>query len=192
MGTLKLIDNFQMYNLNKAEKATLAQTYKALVEEGTTSSTPDQPSVQSGEEGYQNMLIWTSNNSSNMRAWIDFKPELSDEIYKGADMFLMPSLFEPCGISQMIAMKYGTIPIVRATGGLDDTIISYPNEKANGFKFLTYDAKSMVDEIKNGIWTYYDRKDDFKLLIKNAYNSRFTWTDSAKKYVEMYREMLKK
>ena len=145
-----------------------------------------------GEEGYQNMLIWTSNNSSNMRAWIDFKPELSDEIYKGADMFLMPSLFEPCGISQMIAMKYGTIPIVRATGGLDDTIISYPNEKANGFKFLTYDAKSMVDEIKNGIWTYYDRKDDFKLLIKNAYNSRFTWTDSAKKYVEMYREMLKK
>ena len=127
-----------------------------------------------------------------MRAWIDFKPELSDEIYKGADMFLMPCLFEPCGISQMIAMKYGTIPIVRATGGLDDTIISYPNEKANGFKFLTYDAKSMVDEIKNGIWTYYDRKDDFKLLIKNAYNSRFTWTDSAKKYVEMYREMLKK
>ena len=97
-----------------------------------------------GEGGYQNMLIWSSNNSSNIRAWIDFKPELSDTIYKGSDMFLMPSLFEPCGISQMIALKYGTLPIVRAVGGLDDTIIAYPNEKANGFKFLTYDALSTI------------------------------------------------
>ncbi len=80
-----------------------------------------------GEGGYQNMLIWSSNNSSNMRAWIDFKPELSETIYKGSDMFLMPSLFEPCGISQMVAMKYGTLPIVRAVGGLDDTVIAYPN-----------------------------------------------------------------
>ena len=88
-----------------------------------------------GEDGYQNMLIWSSNNSSNIRAWIDFKPELSDTIYKGSDMFLMPSLFEPCGISQMIAMKYGTLPIVRAVGGLDDTVIAYPNERANGFIF---------------------------------------------------------
>lgn len=143
-----------------------------------------------GEGGYQNMLIWCSNNSSNMRAWIDFKPELSETIYKGSDLFLMPSLFEPCGISQMIAMKYGSIPIVRATGGLDDTVISYPNEKANGFKFLTYDAKSMVDEIKNGVWTYYDRKDDFELLRKNAINSKFTWDNSAKEYVELFKKLL--
>ena len=142
-----------------------------------------------GEGGYQNMLIWVSNNSSNIRAWIDFKADLSDDIYKGADLFLMPSLFEPCGISQMIAMKNGTIPIVRATGGLDDTVISYPNEKANGFKFLTYDAKSMVDEIKNAIWTYYDRKDDFKLLIKNALNSKFTWDNSAKEYRKVYEDI---
>ncbi len=144
-----------------------------------------------GEEGYQNMLIWASNNSSNMRAWIDFKPELSEIIYKGSDMFLMPSLFEPCGISQMIALKYGTVPIVRATGGLDDTIISYPNKKANGFKFLSYDAKSMVDEIKNGVWTYYDRKDDFELLKKNAIKSKYTWTESAKKYMDVYLELTK-
>ncbi len=145
-----------------------------------------------GEGGYQNMLIWTSNNSSNIRAWIDFKPELSEMIYKGADLFLMPSLFEPCGISQMIAMKYGTVPIVRATGGLDDTVISYPNEKANGFKFLSYDAKSMVDEIKNGVWTYYDRKDDFEALKLNALNSKFTWNNSAKEYVKYFREILSK
>ena len=143
-----------------------------------------------GESGYQNMLIWCSNNSANMRAWIDFKPELSETIYKGADLFLMPSLFEPCGISQMIAMKYGAIPVVRATGGLDDTIISYPNESANGFKFLTYDARSMVNEIKNAIWTYYDRKDDFELLKKNAINSKFTWENSAKEYVKIFKGLL--
>ena len=132
-----------------------------------------------GEGGYQNMLIWSSNNSSNMRAWIDFKPELSETIYKGSDMFLMPSLFEPCGISQMIAMKYGTLPIVRAVGGLDDTVIAYPNEKANGFKFLTYDARSMVDEIKKGVWTYIDRRDEFNKMVDNAIKCRFTWDDSA-------------
>ena len=102
----------------------------------------------------------------------------------------MPSLFEPCGISQMVAMKYGSIPIVRAVGGLDDTIIAYKNEKANGFKFLSYDAQSMVNEIKNAIWTYYDRKDDMKLLIKNAINTKFTWEASAKQYRAEYDKIL--
>ena len=143
-----------------------------------------------GEGGYQNMLICSSNNSSNIRAWIDFKPELSDTIYKGSDMFLMPSLFEPCGISQMIALKYGTLPIVRAVGGLDDTIIAYPNEKANGFKFLTYDAKSMVDEIKKGIWTYIDRRDEFNKMVDNALECRFTWNDSAKCYMALFKDAL--
>ena len=143
-----------------------------------------------GEEGYQNMLIWASNNSSNIRAWIDFKADLSDSIYKGSDMFLMPSLFEPCGISQMIAMKYGSVPIVRAVGGLDDTVIAYPNEKATGFKFLAYDAQSMVNEIKNAIWTYYDRKEDFKNIIKNCINTKFSWDDSAQKYKFLYLDAL--
>ena len=104
----------------------------------------------------------------------------------------MPSLFEPCGISQMIAMKYASVPIVRATGGLDDTITAYPNEYANGFKFLGYDAQSMVNEIKNAIWTYYDRKDDFKKLMKNCLNSKFTWEESAKKYKFLYLDALNK
>lgn len=143
-----------------------------------------------GEYGNEQMLIWASNNSSNIRAWIDFKQELSEEIYKGADIFLMPSLFEPCGISQMIAMKYATIPVVRAVGGLDDTVISYPNDHANGFKFLTYDAGSMVNEIKNAIWTYYDRKDDWQRLMTNALDSKFTWNESAKKYRRVYDELL--
>ncbi len=145
-----------------------------------------------GEYGYENMLIWSSNNSSNIRSWIDFKPELSETIYKGSDMFLMPSLFEPCGISQMIAMKYGSIPIVRAVGGLDDTIISYPNEKANGFKFLTYETHSMVDEIKKAVWTYIDRRDEFEQVVKNAVNSKFTWNDSDYKYKQLYLDALGK
>ncbi len=145
-----------------------------------------------GEGGYQNMLIWSSNNSSNMRAWIDFKPELSETIYKGSDMFLMPSLFEPCGISQMIAMKYGTLPIVRAVGGLDDTVVAYPNEKANGFKFLTYDARSLVDEIKKGVWTYIDRRDEFNKMVDNAIKCRFTWDDSAKCYMVLYKDALRR
>lgn len=143
-----------------------------------------------GEYGHERMLIWASNNSSNIRAWIDYKADLSEEVYKGSDMFLMPSLFEPCGISQMIALKYASIPIVRAIGGLDDTIISYPNDKANGFKFLTYEAKSMTDEIKNAVWTYYDRKDDWKRLMKNALNSKFTWKESAEKYRAIYEDAL--
>lgn len=143
-----------------------------------------------GEYGHQNMLVWASNNSSNIRAWIDFKADLSEEIYKASDMFLMPSLFEPCGISQMVAMKYGSIPIVRAVGGLDDTIISYNHELANGFKFLSYDAKSMVDETKHAIWTYYDRKDDWKKLVQNALNSKFTWEASAQKYRAVYDELV--
>ena len=144
-----------------------------------------------GEDGYQNMLIWSSNNSSNMRAWIDFKPELSDKIYMASNLFLMPSLFEPCGISQLIAMKYGSIPIVRAVGGLDDTIVSYPNQNATGFKFLGYDVQSMVNEIKNAIWTYYDRKDDFKNMVNNCVNTKFSWDDSASKYKELYLDALK-
>ncbi len=143
-----------------------------------------------GEDNYQNTLIWLSNNSSNIRAWIDFKADLSEKIYKASDLFLMPSLFEPCGISQMIAMKYGSVPIVRATGGLDDTVIAYPNSKATGFKFLGYDAQSMVNEIKNAIWTYYDRKDDFKNLIKNCLETRFSWEESAKKYKFLYLDAL--
>ena len=145
-----------------------------------------------GEEGYQNMLIWASNNSSNIRAWIDFKSDLSDTIYKASDMFLMPSLFEPCGISQMIAMKYASVPIVRAVGGLDDTIVAYPNNNATGFKFLGYDAQSMLNEIKNTIWTYYDRKSDFRNIMQNCLKAKFTWKNSAMKYKFLYLDALNK
>ena len=107
-------------------------------------------------------------------------------------MFLMPSLFEPCGISQMIAMKYGSVPIVRAVGGLDDTIVAYPNNNATGFKFLGYDAQSMLNEVKNAIWTYYDRKEDFKNIVNNCINAKFTWEESAQKYKFLYLDALNK
>jgi len=141
-----------------------------------------------GEKRYENMFIWLSNNSSNIRAWIDFKADLSSKIYGASDMFLMPSLFEPCGIGQLLALQYGSIPIVRAVGGLDDTIISYPNEIANGFKFLGYNGWDMLGEIKHAI-NVYGNKSEWQKLVQNAQKCNFSWEKSAKEYLKHYRQL---
>lgn len=142
-----------------------------------------------GEKKYENMFIWISNNSPNIRAWIDFKADLSNKIYGASDMFLMPSLFEPCGIGQLLALQYGSIPIVRAVGGLDDTIISYPNEKATGFKFLGYNGWDMLNEIKHAI-SIFDNKEEWKKLIKNARKCDFSWERSTKEYLKAYQRLM--
>lgn len=94
----------------------------------------------SGDSSYENLLIWLSNNTSNIRAYIGYKADLANQIYAGSDFFLMPSKFEPCGLSQLIAMRYGSLPIVRATGGLDNTVVGYPLDNSTGFKFWGYDG----------------------------------------------------
>ena len=141
-----------------------------------------------GEKRYENMFIWLSNNSPNIRAWVDFKADLSGKIYGASDMFLMPSLFEPCGIGQLLALQYGSIPIVRAVGGLDDTIISYPNEKANGFKFLAYNGWDMLNEIKHAVGVYNDKK-EWKKLVKNAQKCDYSWEKSTKEYLKAYKAL---
>ena len=103
-------------------------------------------------------------------------------------MFLMPSRFEPCGLSQLIALKYGTIPIVRATGGLDNTVNAYPNDSATGFKFYNYNAHEMLESIKYAIETYKNKK-EWKKLVKNAMHTDFNWDKSAKIYKEVYKEI---
>jgi starch synthase len=100
-------------------------------------------------------------------------------------MFLMPSAFEPCGLSQLISLKYGTVPIVRATGGLDDTICGYPLENGNGFKFWDYNPYAMMDCLRYAIDTYKN-KDEWSRIVKNAMNSDFSWDKSAKIYVDAY------
>jgi len=115
-------------------------------------------------------------------------------IYAGADVFLMPSRYEPCGIGQMIAMKYGTIPIVRQTGGLNDTVdhFDFLTKRGNGFKFYNYDFKDLLFQIRNACQLFYEHQHEWKQLIINAMNSRFSLEQSTKSYVELYRSMVSK
>jgi len=142
-----------------------------------------------GEKRYEDFFTWISYNSKNIRARLEYSAQLCNKIYAGADMFLMPSRFEPCGLSQLIAMKYGTIPIVRATGGLDDTVIGYPNKNATGFKFYNYNAHEMLNCINETIYIYKD-KEKWEKLMQNAIKSDFSWSKSAKEYKKIYKELV--
>ena len=141
-----------------------------------------------GEKRYEDFFTWLSFNSKNIRARIEYRADLGNKIYAGADMFLMPSRFEPCGLSQLMAMKYGTIPIVRATGGLDDTVIGYPNKNATGFKFNNYNAHEMLDSIKQAI-EVYKNKENWNNIIQNAMNADFSWKNSAEEYKAIYKSL---
>lgn len=144
-----------------------------------------------GEKRYEDFFVWLSYNSKNIRARVEYRADICNRIYAGADMFLMPSRFEPCGLSQLIALKYGTIPIVRATGGLEDTINGYPTEGADGFKFFNYNAQDMLSCIKYAIDVYKNKK-EWKKIVKNAMNKDFSWIKSAEQYKEIYRELAQK
>lgn len=139
-------------------------------------------------EAHFSKLSWTT---KNIRAHMKFSHSLASKIYAGSDMFLMPSKFEPCGLSQIISMRYGTLPIVRVTGGLDDTVVGHPLEKANGFKFWDYDSSNMLNGIKYAIDVFKNRK-EWKKLVKSAMSYDYSWTKSAKQYIEVYRELVKK
>ncbi len=142
-----------------------------------------------GAQKYEDMFRYLNGTSSNIRARIEFGAELSHLIYAGADMFLMPSAFEPCGLGQLIALKYGTPPIVRATGGLEDTVVGYPLEGATGFKFWDYNPYAMLDCIQYAM-EIYKNKTEWKKLVKNAMNADFSWDLSAEKYVEAYKSII--
>ena len=118
-----------------------------------------------------------------------FIPELSRKIYAGADMFLMPSKSEPCGLSQMIALRYGAIPIVREVGGLRDSIRDSGTGEGNGFTFKNYDAMDMINCIRRAIAGYWQR-DSWKTLIKRAMECDNSWVRSATEYINLYREVI--
>jgi starch synthase len=124
---------------------------------------------------------------------IAFDNALAHKIEAGSDMFLMPSKYEPCGLNQMYSLKYGTIPIVRATGGLDDTISEFNPETAegNGFKFSAYSASDLAKTIKRALYMYRNKL-LWKKLVVNAMNEDFSWHKSAKKYEQIYRNALAK
>jgi starch synthase len=123
-------------------------------------------------------------------ACIGFIPELSRKIYAGADIFLMPSKSEPCGLSQMIALRYGTIPVVRETGGLKDSIHDSGDGNGNGFTFKNYDSMDMLNAIRRSLEGYWQH-DGWKILVERAMNSDNSWGRSANEYIKLYRSLVK-
>ncbi|RNC67457.1 MAG: glycogen synthase GlgA [Desulfuromonadales bacterium] len=125
---------------------------------------------------------------------VGYNNPLAHQIEAGADFFLMPSAFEPCGLNQMYSLRYGTLPIVRATGGLDDSVDNF-NEKTldgTGFKFRDLNAGALFDTVGWAVHTWYQRKDAMAELISNAMTRRFTWEDAAEKYEKLYHRALRK
>lgn len=142
-----------------------------------------------GEHQYQAMFhYYDSHYSKNVSANITFDSSLAQKIYAASDIFLMPSLFEPCGIGQMIAMRYGSLPIVRETGGLKDTVTSYNEytKEGNGFTFKNYNAHEMFFTIQKAIKLYND-KNIWNRLVKNAMSTDNSWSKSAKEYIKIYK-----
>ena len=125
-----------------------------------------------------------------MFGYIGFDNKLAGQVYAGSDMFLMPSQFEPCGIGQLIALRYGTLPIVRETGGLKDTVIPYDRYKVtgNGFSFTNYNAHDMLHVIEEAVELYKDKK-VWRKLQENAMDSEISWKESALKYKELYNKL---
>jgi len=119
-----------------------------------------------------------------------FVPELSRKIYAGSDIFLMPSMSEPCGLSQMIALRYGSIPVVRETGGLKDSIQDSGNGEGNGFTFKSYNSADMLYALHRAI-EGYSNKEGWEILMKRAMECDFSWGHSANQYIRLYRQLIK-
>lgn len=121
-----------------------------------------------------------------------FIPELAHKIYAGADIFLMPSKSEPCGLAQMVALRYGTIPIVRQTGGLNDTIRDSGDGEGNGFTFKLYNAHDMQNAVWRALEGYYSNRDGWNILKKRAMECDYSWAKSAGEYIKLYKSILTK
>jgi len=145
-----------------------------------------------GDSDFENFFHnWENSCREKVRGYIGFSGHMAQKIYAGADMFLMPSKAEPCGLSQMIAMRYGTIPIVHTVGGLKDTVIPFNPEtkEGTGITFQSFNAYDMLDAIKRAI-DIYNNKPAWRVLRKNAMSVDYSWEKGAKQYIEIYKEIL--
>lgn len=142
-----------------------------------------------GDRDYEDGLRYFQDKyPGTMAARIEFDPALSQRMYAAADMFLMPSKFEPCGLSQIIAMRYGTLPIVRETGGLKDTVIPYNEftDEGTGFSFSNFNGDEMGDAVFRAARLFWDNRDAWNQLVTQAMSQDFSWTRSADKYLDLY------
>ena len=145
-----------------------------------------------GDRKYEEFFHWAAQqHSGRMAVRLDYNEDLSMAIYAGADLFLMPSKSEPCGLSQMIAMRYGTVPIVRETGGLKDTVQPFNpvTGEGVGFTFYSYNAHDMLDAITRATTTYREDKKSWRKIIGNGMRGDYSWQHSAKKYMELYNKL---
>ena len=145
-----------------------------------------------GEEKYENMFrhfAWKYDKK--VSANIYYSEAMSHKIYAAADAFLMPSLFEPCGLSQLMSLRYGTVPIVRETGGLKDTVEAYNEyeKTGTGFSFMNYNAHEMLGTIRYAERIYYDKKRDWNKIVERGMKRDFSWKNSAKQYEDLYESM---
>ena len=145
-----------------------------------------------GDQQYQEFFAWAQTQyPGRMAVRLDYNEALSMAIYGGADLFLMPSKSEPCGLSQMIAMRYGTVPIVRETGGLKDTVQTYEpwRDTGNGFTFAAYNSGDMLFVIRQAVGLYWDYGDQFRRLQQRCMAGDFSWKRSAGEYLRIYRSV---
>ncbi len=145
-----------------------------------------------GEERYENMFrYYEEKYPGKVSANIYYSEPLSHKIYASCDAFLMPSRFEPCGLSQLMSLRYGTVPIVRATGGLRDTVENYniDEKTGTGFSFEDYNAHRMLDTIRFAEKIFYDFKEDWNNIVERGMRTDFSWSASAKKYEALYDEL---
>ena len=163
---------------------------KVILDELLATSEMQLVVLGSGDYEYESYFRWIAEKyPDKVGLRIGFVPELARKIYAGADMFLMPSKSEPCGLSQMVALRYGTVPIVRETGGLRDSITDCGDGKGNGFTFKSYNAHDMLDAIRRALTLYYNG--DWNELVLRALNCDFSWGRSANAYIRLYKETLK-
>ncbi len=145
-----------------------------------------------GERRYEDMLRYFAwKYGEKMRALLTFDEPLSRRMYAGADLLLMPSLFEPCGLAQMIAMRYGTLPVVRETGGLRDSVQPYNRftGEGTGFSFANYNAHEMKDALCRALLLYREEPERFRALVRNAMAADFSWDRAAREYRALYRRL---
>ena len=147
-----------------------------------------------GESRYVDLFSWAQwKYPQQVSANFQMNNALSHKLYAAADMYLMPSLFEPCGLSQLISLRYGTLPITRETGGLRDTVLAY-NEytgDGNGFTFLYYNAHDMLHVIENAVKMFHEQRDVFNSLAIRAMKGQYGWDQSAKQYIYLYSKLVK-
>ena len=145
-----------------------------------------------GYADFENAFAWFGHvYPDKMSANITFDLELAQQIYAASDIFLMPSAFEPCGLSQMMAMRYGTLPLVHEVGGLRDTVIPYNEfeKTGTGFGFQDFSGYWLTKTLEAALDVYYNRKEDWKILQKNAMTTDFSWDTASQSYEHLYKEL---